>query len=74
MKMFHWKSFTVTDQTMKTVKVSMSNQKQYTVVAINRKTVVSQKSAYTVFIRIKAGLIYTQGLKYTPDSAAEWMK
>ena len=26
---------------------------------------------YTVFIRMKAGLIYTQGLKYTPGSAAE---
>ena len=25
----------------------------------------------TVFIRIKAGLKYTQGLKYTPGSAAE---
>ena len=25
----------------------------------------------TVFIRIKAGLIYTQGLKHTPGSAAE---
>ena len=30
---------------------------------------------YTVFISIKAGLIYTQGLKYTPGSAAEeWNK
>ena len=26
---------------------------------------------YTVFIRIKAGLIYMQGLKSTPGSAAE---
>ena len=25
----------------------------------------------TVFIRIKAGLIYMQGLKYTPGSAVE---
>ena len=25
----------------------------------------------TVFIRIKAGLIYTQGLKYMPGNAAE---
>ena len=28
-------------------------------------------SVYTVFIRIKAGLKYTQGLKYTLGSAAE---
>ena len=28
----------------------------------------------TVFIHIKAGLKYTQGLKYTPGSAAEWKK
>ena len=27
--------------------------------------------AHTVFIRIKAGLKYMQGLKYTPGSAAE---
>ena len=27
-----------------------------------------------VFIRIKVGLIYTQGLKYMPDSVAERMK
>ena len=26
---------------------------------------------YTVFIRIKAGLKYMQGLKYTPGSAAK---
>ena len=26
---------------------------------------------YTVFIRIKAGIKYTQGLKYTPRRAAE---
>ena len=25
-----------------------------------------------IFIRIKATLIYTQGLKYMPGSAAEW--
>ena len=28
----------------------------------------------TIFIRIKAGLIYTQGVKYMPGSAAEWIK
>ena len=28
----------------------------------------------TVFIRIKAGLKYTQWLKYMPGSAAEWKK
>ena len=28
----------------------------------------------TVFIRIKSGLKYTQGLKYTPGSTAEWKK
>ena len=26
---------------------------------------------YAIFIRNKAGLIYTQGFKYTPGSAAE---
>ena len=29
---------------------------------------------YTLFIRIKTGLKYTQGLKYMPGSAAEWKK
>ena len=32
---------------------------------------VSSVLCITVFIRIKAGLKYTQGLKYTPGSAAE---
>ena len=31
-------------------------------------------AACTVFIHIRAGLKYMQGLKYTPGSAAEWMK
>ena len=29
---------------------------------------------HTVFIRIKATLVYTHRLKYTPGSAAEYMK
>ena len=31
-------------------------------------------SLCTVFIRIKAGLKYTQGVKYMLGSAAEWKK
>ena len=32
---------------------------------------ISKNQQFTVFIRIKAGLIYMQGLKYTPGSVAE---
>ena len=32
------------------------------------------KHTYTIFIRIKAGLIYTQGLKHMPGSATELIK
>ena len=35
---------------------------------------LESKHIHTVFIRIKAELKYTQGLKYMPGNAAEWMK
>ena len=35
---------------------------------------VDSYDSYTVLMRIKAGLKYTQGLKYTPGNAAEWKK
>ena len=41
-------------------------------IALHRSATVTY--VQTVFIRIKAGLKYTQGLKYTPGSAAELKK
>ena len=38
------------------------------------QTPMRNKGKITVFIHIKAGLKYTQGLKYTLGSAAEWKK
>ena len=38
------------------------------------QTPMRNKGKITVFIHIKARLKYTQGLKYTLGSAAEWKK
>ena len=57
-----------------------ANYKQYTVLISFSSTWLQNVNAgrrvqyITVFIHIKAGLKYTQGLKYTPGSAAEWKK
>ena len=40
----------------------------------NQALAIIKDTVCTVFIRIKVGLKYTQGLKYTPGSAAEWKK